>query len=115
MKRARPGKSKGKQPAAGDGELGFEEARELQAVITSGGRLSDGELLRVLKADKPCEALYSKACKASEGAAARCSTRLAARRRRWRFLPPARLPPCLPACACAAATATAAPSGVPHS
>jgi hypothetical protein len=97
MKRARPGKSKGKQAASGDGELGFEEARELQSVIASGGRLSDSELLRVLKADKPCETLYSKACKASQGPP------LAAAQ----VLPPAAaaggsccLHACLPSCLC---------------
>lgn len=64
MKRSRPGKAKGGKGGAGaSSELTGEEARSLKALVDTTGSLSDADVLRVVKADKPCEGLYSKACK----------------------------------------------------
>ncbi|KAI3431674.1 hypothetical protein D9Q98_004721 [Chlorella vulgaris] len=64
MKRSRPVKGKGK-PDSGD--LLGEEARSLKALIDTSGALTTVDVLRVLKADKPCEGLYSKSCKGKGG------------------------------------------------
>ncbi|PSC68725.1 ubiquitin carboxyl-terminal hydrolase 26 [Micractinium conductrix] len=63
-----PKRVKGKpQPLPSEQEVGGEEAQRLKAAIEAGGgsleALQPAQLLRVLKADKPCEGLYSKACK----------------------------------------------------
>jgi hypothetical protein len=62
MKRSRPLKGKGKPDSD---ELLGEEARSLKALIDTSGALTTVDVLRVLKADKPCEGLYSKSCKVS--------------------------------------------------
>lgn len=58
---------KGRTSTSGSDEVNGEEAAALKALLESGtgqlGGLTDGQVLRVLKADKPCEELYSKACK----------------------------------------------------
>ncbi len=40
-----------------------EEALEFKATLDAGQPLDDATLLKLLHADKPCEGLYSKACK----------------------------------------------------
>lgn len=72
MKRSRPAKSKGgKQPPGIGDEVTGEEARNLKTMIESGGvaALDYTQVLRVIKADKPCEGLYSKSCKVRAAAA----------------------------------------------
>ncbi len=79
-------KSRGKKArisTSSSDEVNGEEAAALKALLESGtgplGGLTDAQVLRVLKADKLCEELYSKACKVrfwgrSRGAAAGTAT-----------------------------------------
>lgn len=58
---------KARTSVSGSDEVNGEEAAALKALLESGtgqlGGLTDSQVLRVLKANKPCEGLYSKACK----------------------------------------------------
>jgi hypothetical protein len=56
-------KAKTKVGSERDQAISGAEALQLKAKLEAGEQLEDSTLLRLLKADKPCEGLYSKACK----------------------------------------------------
>ncbi|KAL4440027.1 hypothetical protein ABPG75_003028 [Micractinium tetrahymenae] len=62
---------KARTSTGGSDEVNGEEAAALKALLETGtgplGGLTDAQVLRVLKADNPCEGLYSKACKSKAG------------------------------------------------
>lgn len=48
---------------AGDGEITGAQAQRLKQKLEAKAKLDEATLLKLLKSDKPCEGLYSKACK----------------------------------------------------
>lgn len=64
----RGSKAKGKVQVEQIGSVGKAQALRLRKTLNEGARLDDDTLLRLLGADKPCEGLYSKTCKAIDRA-----------------------------------------------
>ena len=59
----RKGPSKGKPEQEAGGGITGAEALQLKQALQSGHTLDDDTILTLLKADVPCEGLFSKACK----------------------------------------------------